>query len=111
MDILTPLTYVKELLKKNEHLRDDDNKLVANYWYKELQNSSVNTNSFTAHDFLNLYANGNMTPADSITRARRKLQEQFPELRGKNWKERQKHTEKVKKQLYETPEFYIGGSP
>lgn len=108
MDILKHKAKVFELLSKCPHLRDDDNKLVANVWYSQLESKS----DMTAFQFLEGYAKGKFANSDSVTRMRRKLQEEFPELRGKKWAKRHgKLQEDVKEQLYETPELYKGGTP
>ena len=48
---------------------------------------------------MKMYYEGKLTNSDSITRARRKVQELCPELRGKVYKARQANQEKVKKEL------------
>lgn len=90
--IISIMDRVKELLEKYPHLRDSDNKLVANIWNQEKQDTD-------AFGFLQLYADGKITPADSITRARRKLQELHPELRGKKYDQRHREEKKVRKNI------------
>jgi hypothetical protein len=90
---------VMTLLKQHPHLRDSDEKLVANVWHNEIGNPSA----ISAFAMLELYANGKLTNSDYITRVRRKLQEEYPELRGKLYKERHKKQELIKHQLgYQT---------
>jgi len=67
-------------LDKYPKLRDDDNRLCANIWSKELNNLEI-----TAKDFLKLYASNKLTSAPSIKRARAKLQEECPEYRGEKY--------------------------
>lgn len=67
-------------LDKYPKLRDDDNRLCANIWSKELNNLEI-----TAKDFLRLYASNKLTSAPSIKRARAKLQEEFPKYRGEKY--------------------------
>jgi hypothetical protein len=67
-------------LDKYPKLRDDDNRLCANIWSKELNNLEI-----TAKDFLRLYASNKLTSAPSIKRARAKLQEECPEYRGEKY--------------------------
>jgi hypothetical protein len=76
---------VKVLLEKVPHTRDDDNKLIANFWNQELKESSE---KMLAKDFLNYFANGKLTPAETIRRNRQLLQEEFEELRGKSYRGR-----------------------
>jgi hypothetical protein len=50
-------------------------------------------------NFLKLMANGRLTSSDTITRVRRLVQEETPELRGKKYDERQAKQSQVKKDL------------
>ena len=71
---------VKYWLDKHPSLRDDDNRLSANIWSKELGGADI-----TAQDFLALYAANKLTSAPSIKRARAKLQEEEPKYRGEKY--------------------------
>lgn len=93
------MNYVEKLLQKNSGCRDDDFKLVANYWFWELSSQGKNPINLTAWDFLQSYANGELSNADTITRQRRKLQEENADLRGVKYKERQAKQSVVKKKL------------
>ena len=91
---------VKEIQKKIERLlreeisfRDDDKLLVANFWYGQMLNNGINPKKVTAQEFLSLYANDHITNSDIITRARRKAEEEKPELRGKTWYKRHSEEE------------------
>lgn len=79
-EILTTAELVKNLLEKHSYLRDNDKKLVANIWAKEIGSKfkNIDLNTFLKDYFIN----GNVTSSDTITRARRKVQEEFLELRG-----------------------------
>ena len=79
---------VRYWLIKHPHLRDDDNRLCCNIWNDELKNF-VFLETGRVRDFLRLYALGKLTSAPSIKRARAKLQEEVPELRGEKYKKRQ----------------------
>jgi hypothetical protein len=83
------------LLKQHPHLRDCDERLVANVWHAEIGDPSA----ISAYAMLELYANGKLTNSDYITRVRRKLQEENPELRGRLYKERHKKQDVIKHQL------------
>lgn len=76
---------VKVILEKIPHTRDDDNKLIANFWNQELKES---LDQMTAKEFLNQFANGKLTPAETIRRNRQLLQKEFQELQGKTYKGR-----------------------
>ena len=75
---------VKFWLEKYAHLKDDDNKLCANIWNDELKQFII-IEKGRIRDFLRLYAQGQLTSAPSIKRARAKLQEENPELRGEKY--------------------------
>lgn len=93
---MSKLTNLKDkiegLLRCHTHLRDDDMRLTANIWHYEMKGKS---------DFLTAYANKDLTMADTITRLRRKIQEDNPDLRGTKWEERHEKEEKVIKDLRE----------
>jgi len=84
---------VIDLLERYPVLRDSDDRLVANVWGSE-------TKQITSRQgFLQTLADESLTSYQSISRCRRKLQEQQPELRGKNYKARQAEQEPVKKEI------------
>jgi len=90
---------VKQLLIDKPSNRDDDNKLVANIWNKELNALKMSAKIISAFELLQLLADGKLTNSDSITRARRKIQEEYPELRGEHYRARQNKQEQIKKDL------------
>ncbi len=90
---------VKQVLQGNPVTRDNDNKLTAVIWSHDLRQQGKDANLLTAQGFMKMYYDGKITNSDSITRARRKVQELCPELRGPNYKARQANQEKVKKDL------------
>lgn len=77
---------VKQLLSEDPALRDSDAKLVVRIWRQELKDSGE---FFSLTVFFSLYEAGKITSADSITRCRRKLQEELPSLRGDSYAVRQ----------------------
>lgn len=93
--ILKVQEQVKILLETYPKLRDNDVRLVASYYY----NNISNINQISAIDFLQIMVNGNLPSPDTITRARRKLQEKHPELRGVNYVERQKLEKQVRQEI------------
>lgn len=74
---------VAVLLWLSNEYKNDDQALVVRYWWDELKDKNI-----SVKDFFTEYKGGKFTPADRITRARRKLQEFYPLLRGKKWKPR-----------------------
>lgn len=89
---------VANMLHKYADLRDDDQKLVTNIWYIEMRKFG-NPDTMPATDFLALYQQGKLPTADLITRARRKVQEENPALRGNTWEERHNQSKKIKKNI------------
>ena len=85
---------IRKILLEKPHLRDNDNKLLANVWYQ-----SVTPLQEEWLDFLALIANGELPSSESIMRCRRKLQELNPELRGELWDKRHKMQIQVKQEL------------
>jgi len=80
---------VLRLLIDKPHLRDDDNRLIANILLNEAGGIDA-MQKMSAYEFLHHFSAGKFTNFESIRRVRAKLQEQYPELRGKSYKERQK---------------------
>ena len=72
---------VRYWLTKYPELRDDDNRLCANIWSEEIKQIKDIPDKISS--FLIAYAANKLTAAPSIKRARAKLQEEEPELRGK----------------------------
>lgn len=80
---------VQRLLEEQLALRDNDNLLMSRIW-KE-QSNILN--------FFQRFESGKLHSPESIRRARQKLQEEFPHLRGELYEVRQKRQEKVKQEL------------
>jgi hypothetical protein len=88
---------VKLLLEEFPHLRESDEKLIANIWFSQLEKDKKKT--MTAFDFLSEFANGNFASPESIRRSRAKVQEQNENLRGANYKARKKEEEEVRNEI------------
>lgn len=80
---------VAYLLKEYPECRDDDKKLLAYYQWYALKLSD----KISKEDFYKRTQFHKIESHESITRARRKWQEEVPELRGKKYNER--HRESV----------------
>lgn len=89
---------IVDLLDEYPPLRDDDQRLIINVWAKQYQgdlNKQVSMKevfSIILKDFAR---------AESITRIRRKLQEEFPQFRGKTWNDRHAKAIEVRNQIRE----------
>ena len=76
---------VKLFLEMYPSLKDNDNRLCSNIWATEIgEVKGMNKESKVA-DFLVAYAEGKLTSAPSIKRARAKLQEEEPKYRGEKY--------------------------
>ena len=76
---------VKLFLKMYPSLKDNDNRLCSNIWATEIgEVEGINKESKIV-DFLIAYAEGKLTSAPSIKRARAKLQEEEPKYRGEKY--------------------------
>jgi hypothetical protein len=91
------LSSVKKMLQGNPRLRDSDEKLMANMWYVFIGEDIVM--NLTAINLLQKLSDGDLPSYESISRCRRKIQEEKPELRGEKWKERHDAEETVIKEL------------
>lgn len=76
---------VEKILIEKPAFRDSDNLLIAYIWYGE---AVKNNPDLSAKDLLGNYARGELTNAEAIRRARQKIQEETPALRGTNYKGR-----------------------
>lgn len=87
---------VKGILEENEETRDDDNLL----WLEAIRETAYKRDCVYVLDWsiaglMNNIRNLHLPTFESVSRARRKLQEKYPELRGeeKARKEREKREE------------------
>tara|TARA_R100000458_G_scaffold55638_1_gene59772 strand:+ start:433 stop:747 length:315 start_codon:yes stop_codon:yes gene_type:complete len=86
---------VYDLLVTNGNLRNSDRKLVVEIWKQEV----THHRGMGMVGFFNAYERWELTPADTITRCRRKLQETIPALRGTMWNKRHDLQEEAINQL------------
>lgn len=85
---------VTRWLKDSPSTRDDDALLCATIWWFEAQYQ--NMVELSINQFLFEYSRGTFTPAETITRSRRKVQEMHPELRGNKYKARKEASKTFK---------------
>lgn len=84
---------VKQLLELYPTYRDNDRKLVAHVWMMQV-GGERNMSSIDLYSFMRQWVdNEDISTPDTITRARRKLQQEYPHLRGENYSKR--HMEEV----------------
>lgn len=87
---------VTALLKSDERYRDSDKKLSAKIW--SIQYGGIDKlKNISAYEFLSEYAreDSELLSQESIGRARRKLQEENPELRGNKYQDKQEEQKEV----------------
>ena len=82
---------VEKALNDNKKCRDSDMFLASYIWWKEVED----VKSLDAGGMLVLIASGRVTNYESISRARRILQQLHPDLRGKKYEKRHKKQEEV----------------
>lgn len=87
------LQTIKELLEKKPHYRDNDRKLLAHIWYTEADKAGILSKD--VKKFLEFYADGRLSNAETIRRHRQLLQEKHPELRGALHEEKHRHANEV----------------
>tara|TARA_Y100000385_G_C13039266_1_gene614540 strand:- start:791 stop:1174 length:384 start_codon:yes stop_codon:yes gene_type:complete len=102
---------VEDILREYPESRDNDNDLVAKYWHTELSQMKRDegTRFILTHREISLFykviQSGILSQADTITRARRKIQEEIPALRGEKYNKRHSATEIVKEEIKEIPQM------
>ena len=96
---------VKDILIKYPQTQDSDSELIALFWWEELANNSQGIDRDNFKIFLRCFREGALTMPDTITRVRRKLQEEIPSLRGANYEKRHAATKIVKEEIKEIPEM------
>jgi hypothetical protein len=91
---------VLDLLTKDPKYRDSDKLLSAKVWTIQMGGYQA-LKTTTSYEFLVEYTKkkSKLFSQDSIGRARRKLQEEIPELQGLKYKKRQEHQADVVKAL------------
>ena len=73
---------VKRLLSENKTYQKSDLALISRVWFEDLKRvKHDNINGTGALEFLHLLRDGALTNHESVTRCRRKLQADYPELR------------------------------
>ena len=68
---------------------------MANIWMSHIGNLEMKN----AWDVLHMLAKHKLPSYESVSRCRRKIQEQKPKLRGEKWIGRQKRAKKIRKEI------------
>ena len=85
-----------DLLTNKEHLRDNDQALIANIWWRELVTQGKDKS--TAFEFLKVFSEGKLSNPESIRRSRQKIQEEQPALRGDSYYARHKEEKRFREE-------------
>lgn len=98
---LNELTNAKDLITswliKYPELRDNDSKLIANIWAKTIGQERFD--KMSARDLLQMFVDGDLPQVETIRRARQKIQEHNPHLRGVSYAKRQERAGEVTKSI------------
>lgn len=87
-------------LTKVSDYRDNDDRLISDFLYNDVVRLTGNSpEQITGKKLLALMYDGKLTPISTIRRARRYIQQYFPELRGTKWKERHKIDTEVRREI------------
>lgn len=78
---------VANILQRYNSTKDSDGALIATFYLNEIGGKDI-LKSMSAYDFLKILSEDKLTPASTIIRVRRKLQEDYIDLRGKKYQER-----------------------
>jgi len=95
MKIFNLATEIQHALQKHSVLRDDDNRLIANIWFKRLPT----IDRLSGRELLMMIAKGKLPSFESISRCRRKIQQEDESLRGKLWAERHQIANDIRKEI------------
>ncbi len=90
---------VKSLLQRDPRLRESDAALMARVWWNDLIALGKNPSDVSATEFFVLMSDKKLSSYESITRGRRKVMEECPELRGTTYSARKKKAEEVKNEI------------
>lgn len=100
VDIKGTKNKVLYLLETESHLRDSDEKLIANIWFGEIKKlEGSHPKEVTGMRVLEILSQGLLTNSESIRRSRAELQRSLPELRGEKYNDRMNYAEVVKDDL------------
>jgi hypothetical protein len=97
---------VTAILLKFPETMDNDRELIVRYWKQQITDEQDEARMdlqsipyYTLDAFFASFMTGKFEHPDTITRVRRRIQEEYPHLRGAKYNERHKHQEKVKEEL------------
>ena len=92
---------VRGFIVAKPELADDDVALIYAIWAWQLKNHkpSKDVNKMTAKELMKCWQEGKISSAFNISRSRRKCQQHYPETRGESYVKKQKHQDRIKKDV------------
>ena len=93
---------VKKLLSERTdrfELAENPSLLCVVFWQHELKEYGYKLRGMSATELLKVYSENKLTPADTITRAKRRCLEVYPHLRDKMYSKRKGMIDKVIKDI------------
>lgn len=90
---------VKSLLQRDPRLRESDAALMARIWWNDLVALGKDPSEVSATEFFVLMTDKKLSSYEGITRGRRKIMQECPELRGTTYAARKKKAGDVKNQI------------
>lgn len=91
---------VKAILEKNQQARCDDMKLYACYVYEKVQGKGVSEWLLTVFSDTRFRITNGIAPYETVSRVRRKLQENYAELQAPDYIKQSKKELERKYKLY-----------
>jgi hypothetical protein len=91
--IYNSMDMIEIILNEYPETKDNDKLLISKMWEVELLNQNLDPKTTPIDMFFSLYERNVLSNADTILRARRKLQEQNEHLRGENWYKRHRESD------------------
>jgi hypothetical protein len=89
---------VASILQRYKCTKDSDGALIATFYLNEVGGKDT-LQQMSAYDFLKMLSEDRLTPASTIIRVRRKLQEDYVELRGTKYEDRTNAGEDTRKKI------------
>ena len=89
---------VASILQRYKSTKDSDGALIATFYLNEVGGKDV-LKQMSAFDFLKMLSEDKLTPASTIIRVRRKLQEDYVDLRGEKYQDRINSGEDTRKKI------------
>ena len=90
---------VKEILLRMNHCKDNDVYLIYEIWKAELAKYNLDIKNMHLMPTLKMWNKKEISHPSAIMRARRKVQEEHEETRGKVYEERHKQQKQVREDL------------